>query len=83
MKTKLLKQLSKESWDKYEVRKSEAGNAGNKPWCIYTGPKTCLAYHDYATQEEAIHACQLLWHEEAEKFLWNNRDKRKHNKYPW
>ena len=83
MKTKLLKQLRKESWNKYEVRKSDAVNDGNKPWRIYTGPKTSLAYYEYKTREEAIREVKMFWHEEAEKYLWRNRDKRKRNKYPY
>jgi len=78
-----LKRIRKESWNKYEVRKSDAGNADDRPWSIYTSPTTSLAYEHYTTKEAAIRACQLHWHEEAKKFLWNNRDKRKKNKYPW
>ena len=83
MKTKLLKQLRKESWNKYEVRKSDAVNNVDRPWRIWTGPKTSLAYYEYKTREEAINEVKIFWHEEAEKYLWNNRDKRKINKYPW
>ena len=83
MKTKLLKQLRKESWNKYEVRKSDAVNAGDRPWRIYTGPKTALAYYEYKTREEAINEVKMFWHEQAEKYLWMNRDKRKCNKYPY
>lgn len=54
MKTFYLKQIRKRIYEQYEVRKSDAGNAGDKPWCIWTGPKTCLAYHEYATEEEAV-----------------------------
>ena len=35
------------------------------------------------TQAEAIEATKLLWHEHAQKYLWNNRNKRQKNKYPW
>ena len=83
MKTRLLKQLRKESWNKYEVRKSDAVNDTDRPWRIYTGPKTSLAYYKYKTREEAVKTCKEFWHEEAEKYLWRNRDKRKCNKYPW
>ena len=83
MKIRLLKQLRKEFWNKYEVRKSDAVNCQDKPWHIYTGPNTCLAYHEYSTRDEAIEACKLLWHEFAEKYLWNHREQRKRNKYPW
>ena len=83
MKTRLLKQLRKESWNKYEVRKSDAINCQDKPWHIYTSHNTCLAYHEYTTRAEAINAAKLLWHEYAEKILWELRSKRKRNKYPW
>ena len=83
MKAKLLKQLRRESWEKYEIRKSDAVNAGNKPWRIWTGPKSSLAYHEYSTREAAINAAKLLWHDYAEKVLWELRSQRKRNKYPY
>jgi len=83
MKVKVLKNIRKESWEKYEVRKCDAVNAGDKPWCIWTGPKSYLAYHEYATREEAINAAKLLWHDHDEKVLWELRSKRKRNKYPY
>ena len=83
MKTFYLKQIRKKIYERYEVRKSNAGNAGDKPWCIWTGPKTCLAYHEYATKEEAINAMKHFWWEEADKFLWEHKKKKKQNKYPW
>lgn len=84
MKTKLLRQLRKKSWDRYEIRdwRNTAG-CYEKPWHICDSHKTALAYHEYKTKEEAIEAAKLLWHDVAEKYLWNNRDKRKKNKYPW
>ena len=33
--------------------------------------------------EEAVEATKLLWHDVAQKYLWNHRDQRKRNKYPW
>ena len=84
MKTKLLRRLRKISWDRYEIRNwSDCGNYQEKPWHICDSYKTALAYHEYKTKEEAVEAVKLLWHEVAEKYLWNNRDKRKKNKYPW
>ena len=84
MKTRLLKRLRKESWNKYEIKDwSDCSNCHEKPWHINTGPHTGLAYHEYATREEAVKATKLLWHEVAEKYLWDHRDKRKRNKYPW
>lgn len=83
MKTRLLKQLRKESWNKYEVRKSDAVNCQDKPWHIYTNHNTCLAYREYKTRDEAIVEAKSLWHDVAEKYLWNHREQRKRNKYPW
>lgn len=84
MKIRLLRQLRKESWNKYEIRNwSDIPSCKEKPWHICTGPKTALVYHEYATKEEAIKATKLLWYEYAQKYLWNNRDKRNKNKYPW
>ena len=83
MKTFYLKQIRKRIYEQYEVRKSDAGNVGAKPWCIYTGPKTCLAYHEYATKEEAVAAMKQFWWEEADKFLWEHKKQKKQNKYPW
>ncbi len=84
MKVKLLKLLRKKSWNKYEIRNwNDVAGCKDKPWHICDGPKTALAYHEYATKEEAINALKLFWHEEAEKYLWSHREKRKRNKYPW
>ena len=61
MKTRLLKQLRKESWNKYEMRNwRDAAGYKDKPWVIGCGEKTVLAYHQYATREEAIEAVKLL-----------------------
>lgn len=61
MKTRLLKQLRKESWNKYEIRNwRDASGYKDKPWVIGCGEKTVLAYHQYATREEAIEAVKLL-----------------------
>jgi hypothetical protein len=80
----LLKQLRNESWNKYEIRDwSIIGGCKDYPWHICDGPRTALAYHQYATKEEAINAIKLLWHDLAQKYLWENRTKRKRNKYPW
>ncbi len=81
MKTKLLKILRKRSWDKYEIRNWFSGS--DKPWHICDGPKTALAYHEYATKQEAIEAVKQLWHEEAIKYLWAHRNERRKNKYPY
>lgn len=84
MKTRLLKQLRKESWNKYEIRNwRDASGYKDKPWVIGCGEKTALAYHQYATREEAIEAVKLLWHDAAQKYLWTHREQRKRNKYPW
>ena len=84
MKTKLLKQLRAESWNKYEIRNwRDVSSYKDKPWVIGCGEKTTLAYHQYATREEAVEAAKLLWHDVAQKYLWTHRDKRKRNKYPW
>ena len=84
MKTELLKQLRAESWNKYEIRNwRNVSGYKDKPWVIGCGEKTALAYHQYATREEAIEATKLLWHDVAQKYLWTHRDKRKRNKYPW
>ena len=84
MKTKLLKRLREESWSKYEIRNwSNIPSCREKPWRICTGPNSSLAYHEYATKEEAIHATKMLWHEIAEKYLWAHRSERKRNKYPY
>ena len=84
MKTRLLKQLRKESWNKYEIRNwRDASGYKDKPWVIGCGEKTVLAYHQYATREEAIEAVKLLWHDVAQKYLWTHIEQRKRNKYPW
>ncbi len=84
LKTKLLRILRKKTWDKYEIRNwSSISGCREKPWRICTGPNSSLAYHEYKTKEEAVNAVKLLWHEEAEKYLWEHRTERKRNKYPW
>lgn len=84
MKTRLLKQLRKESWNKYEIRNwSDCANCKEKPWHICTSHNTGLAYHQYATRDEAVAVAKLLWHEVAEKYLWDHHSERKRNKYPW
>ena len=83
MKTKLLKQLRKESWNKYEVKFSNVVGEGYQKWCIYTSPNTCLAYEYYSTKEAAVNYVKSLWHDVAEKYLWEHRTERKRNKYPW
>jgi len=66
MKIRLLRRLRKESWNRYEIRNcGDCRNWEEKSWHIYIGPKTALAYHEYATKEEAIEAAKLLWHEYA------------------
>ena len=76
MKTKLLKQLRAESWNKYEIRNlGDVSGYKDKPWVIGCGEKTSLAYHQYATREEAINAAKLLWRDLAQKYLWENRTK--------
>lgn len=84
MKVTLLKQLRTESWNRYEIRDwNDVAGCYEKPWHICTGPHTALSYHEYKTKEEAVEAAKLLWHDIAQKYLWNHRDKRKRNKYPW
>lgn len=84
MKVALLKQLRAESWNRYEIRDwSDVAGCYEKPWHICTGPHTALLYHEYKTKEEAVEAAKLFWHDIAQKYLWNHRDKRKRNKYPW
>lgn len=84
MKIFYLKQLRSKIWNKYEVRDwSNIAGCSEKPWYICNGPKTVLAYHSYETKEEAIKEMKKLWWEEAAKFLWEHKTKRKKNKYPW
>ena len=84
MKVALLHQLRAESWNRYEICDwSDVAGCYKKPWHICTGPHTALSYHEYKTKEEAVEAAKLLWHDVAQKYLWNHRDKRKRNKYPW
>ena len=73
MKIFYLKQIRKRIYEQYEVRKSDARNVGDKPWRIWTGPKTYLADHEYATKEEALAAMRKFWWEEADKFRWKNK----------
>ena len=61
MKVKLLKQLRAKSWNKYEIRNwHDISSYKDKPWVIGCGEKTALAYHQYATREEAVEATKLL-----------------------
>lgn len=84
MKVRLLKMLRKEAWNKYEIQNwSRVAGCGKKPWHICTSQKSALPFLEYATKEEAIEGAKRLWHDEAEKYLWENRQKRKCNKYPW
>ena len=84
MKTKLLKELRLRTLSKYEIRNwSYIASCKEKPWRIGSGVKTCLAFHEYKTKEEAMDTLKMLWHEEAEKYLWEHKLERKHNKYPW
>ena len=92
MKTFYLKQIRKRIYEQYEVRKSDARNVGDKPWRIWTGPKTYLADHEYATKEEALAAMRKFWWEEADKFRWKNKQflwehrknkNKRQNTYPW
>ena len=84
MKVKLLKEIRAKSWSKYEVRNWGNSNPSykEKPWVIGCGVKQALG-SQYASREEAIEVMKLLWHEDAIKYLWENRTKRKRNKYPW
>ena len=84
MKIGLLKRIRKESWNKYEIRDwSDVAGCYDKPWHICVSEHQALGYHEYKTKQEAIEATKLLWHEEAEKYLWKHREKRQRNKYPW
>ena len=84
MKVRLLKRLRKESWGKYEIRDlSNVAGCFEKPWHIGIGINATLLNHEYTTREEAVEAAKKLWHDEAEKYLWENRKRRKRNKYPW
>ena len=84
MKVKLLKEIRLRTLSKYEIRNwSYIAGCKEKPWRIGCGVKTCLAYHEYKTKDEAVNALKMLWHEEAEKYLWEHKLKRKRNKYPW
>ena len=83
MKTRLLRRLRQKTLCKYEVRKSDSVNCGGKPWRIWTGPKTALAYHEYSSREKAVDAVKRMWHEEAEKYLWNHRGLRKNKIKVW
>lgn len=84
MKVRLLKRLRKESWSKYEIRNlSNVAGCSEKPWRIGIGKNVTLINHEYTTREEAVEAAKKCWHDEAEKYLWENRKRRKRNKYPW
>ena len=84
MKTELLKRLRAESWSKYEIRSwDHVAGCSEKPWRICTGPNRSLAYHEYSTREKAVEAAKRLWHEVAEKYLWDHRAERRKNKYPY
>lgn len=84
MKVKLLKELRVKTLRKYDIRNwSNIAGCKDKPWRIGCGVKNVLAYHEYATKEEATKALRMLWHEEAEKYLWEHKLERKCNKYLW
>jgi hypothetical protein len=84
MKIKLLKEIRLKVLSKYKiVNWSHVSGCKEKPWHIACGVHTCLAYHEYATKDEAIKALKLLWHEEAENYLWEHKLERKRNKYLW
>ena len=83
MKTRLLRILRQDTLSKYDVRKPDAVNCGENPWRIWTGPKTYLAYHEYSSRAAAVDAVKRMWHEEAEKYLWNHRDLRKNKIKIW
>lgn len=71
MKTTLLKYLRKKTWSEYEVRKDYG------QWYIYISHNKCLAYTQFKTKEKAIAYAKSLWHEEAQKYLWEHRGSRK------
>ena len=84
MKVKLLKEIRLKVLSKYEiVNWSRISGCREKPWCIAYDVRTCLAYHEYRTKEEASKALKRLWHKEAEKYLWEHKLERKRNKYLW
>ena len=84
MKVKLLKELRLKTLSKYDIRNwSHIAGCKDKPWRIGRSIHTVLAYHEYATKEEAIKALRLLWHKEAEEYLWEHKLERKRNKYLW
>lgn len=82
MKVRLLKILRKRTWNKYSIQnwRHVAGCYG-EPWHICTGPNEAIGR--YATREQAVDAVKYFWHEEARKYLFEHREERKHNKYPW
>ena len=84
MKVKLLKKIRLKVLNKYKITNwSHAAGCKEKPWRIACGFDTCLAFHEYATKDEAIEAIKQLWHNEAARYLWKHRHERKHNKYFW
>lgn len=84
MKVQLLKEIRLKVLSKYDiVNWSHVSGCKEKPWRIACGADTCLAYHKYATKEEAIEALRLLWHKEAKEYLWEHKQERKRNKYLW
>ncbi len=84
MKIQLLKEIRLKVLSNYGiVNWSHVAGYKEKPWCIACGAKTCLTYHKYKTKDEAVNALKMLWHDEAEKYLWEHRLERKRNKYLW
>lgn len=83
MKVQLLKEIRLKVLSKYEIVNLPNVPDKEKPWHIACGVRSCLPYHEYATKAEAIKALKLLWHEEAENYLWEHRLERKQNKYLW
>lgn len=83
MKVRLLKRLRKATWCRYEIRNwHRVAGCSKKPWRICYGHNIALP-DEYTTKEEAIEAAKRLWHDVAEKYLWENRANKKRNKYPW
>lgn len=82
MKVRLLKILRKKTWEKYSIQNwRHVAGCCERPWHICTDFKTAI--YSYATREEAIDVVKFFWHEEAEKYLFEHREERKRNKYPW
>ena len=84
MKVKLLKEIRLSVFCKYDIRNwSNVAGCKEKPWRIGCGGNSVLADHEYSTKGEAIEALKLLWHKEAQKYLWEHKIERKHSKYYW